>query len=343
MQERFCRLVVAVAGLVVVCTLAVIAARDSSWDPALAAKYLDTRQQEWFAWPRAQSSDGACVSCHTGLPYLIARPALRRLLKESDATTYERGLRDRLAAHAGEKPKGSLQAVETIMAAMFVADADARRKTFDQLWTLQLTDGPLKGGWQWYNANLDPWETPAQFRYGAALAALAIGNAPADVRSTPAAEPRVRALREFLNDDLPGRPLHVRLAVLWASTTLPSILSGEANRMIVDEVLKKQQRDGGWSLDALGPWDEHASAPASLDRASSNSYATAFTTYVLRQARAGGDRTEAGLAWLRSHQDRTTGAWPAVSLNKTYAAGSMEEKFLQDAATGFAAAALSER
>jgi hypothetical protein len=124
---------------------------------------------------------------------------------------------------------------------------------------------------------------------------------------------------------------------------MPSVLSAEAKRAIVDEVLKKQQRDGGWSLDALGPWSEHPSAPASLDRAGSNSYATAFTAYVLREARAGGARTDAALAWLRSHQDRTTGAWPAASMNKTYPPGSMEEKFLQDAATGFAAAVLSER
>ena len=343
MVEHSRKLFVVSIGVAAVCTGVLLAAGDSGWDPALAAKYLDSRQREWFAWPQAQSASGPCVSCHTGLPYLIARPALRRLLKEGDATIYEQGLSDRLASHAGEKPKAALQGVETIMAAMFVADADARRKTFDQLWTLQQNDGPLKGGWPWYSANLDPWETPAQFRYGAALAALAIGAAPPEIRTTPDAVQRIRAVGEFLNDDLPGRPMHVKLAVLWASTTLPSILSADAKRAIVDDVLRKQQSDGGWSLDALGPWSEHPSAPASLDRAGSNSYATAFTTFVLRQARAAGSRTEAALAWLRSHQDRTTGAWPAVSMNKTYPAGSMEEKFLQDAATGFAAAALSER
>jgi squalene-hopene/tetraprenyl-beta-curcumene cyclase len=343
MVEPLRKLFVVCIGLAAVCTGIVLSARDSGWNPALAAKYLDDRQKDWFAWPRAQSADGPCVSCHTGLPYLIARPALRRLLNDGDATIYERGLRDRLASHAGEKPKGGLQGVETIMAAMFVGDADARRKTFDQLWTLQQTDGALKGGWQWYNANLDPWETTPQFRYGAAIAALAIGKAPTDIRATSDAEPRIRALVDFLNDDLPSRPGHVKLAVLWASTTMPSILSAEAKRAIVNEVLKKQQRDGGWSLDALGPWSEHPSAPASLDRAGSNSYATAFTAYVLREARAGSARTDAALAWLRSHQDRTTGAWPAASMNKTYPPGSMEEKFLQDAATGFAAAVLSER
>lgn len=332
-------------GLAGLCTGAAISARDASWDPALAAKYLDSRQRDWFAWPRAQSADGPCVSCHTGMPYLLARPALRRLLNESDPTIYESGLRDRLSAHAGEKPKGALQSVETIMAAMFIADNEARRKTFDQLWALQQTDGPLKGGWQWYNADLDPWETKDQFRYGAALAALAIGEAPAEIRNTPDTEQRIRALAAFLNDDLTHRPTHVQLAVVLASTTLPSLLGADAKRAIVDEVLKKQQRDGGWSLDALGPWNEHPSAPASLDRSSSNSYATAFTTYVLRRT---GDRRARGsvsraLDWLRSHQDRATGAWPAVSMNKSYPPGSMEEKFLQDAATAFAVASLASQ
>jgi squalene-hopene/tetraprenyl-beta-curcumene cyclase len=330
--------------LATVCTCAaIIAARESSWDPALAAKYLDGRQREWFAWPRAQSADGPCVSCHTGMPYLVARPALRRLLKEGGETIYERGLLDRLASHPGDKPKGALQSVETIMAAMFVADAEPQRKTFEQLWSLQQNDGPLKGGWQWYNANLDPWETPPQFRYGASLAALAIGHAAPEIRKTPEAERSIRGLTEFLNDDLTSRPLHVRLAVLWAATTLPSLVNAETKRAIVDEVLRRQQQDGGWSLDSLGPWDEHSSAPASLDRAGSNSYATAFTTYVLQQL---GDKnvrasTSRARAWLQSHQDRTTGAWPAVSMNKTYPPGSMEEKFMQDAATAFAAAALA--
>jgi len=64
---------------------------------------------------------------------------------------------------------------------------------------------------------------------------------------------------------------------------------------------------------------------------------------VLQQT---GDRnvktaTSRALDWLRTHQDPGTGAWPAVSMNKIYPAGSMEEKFMQDAATAYAAAALA--
>jgi hypothetical protein len=339
------KLFVAALAVASVATWVIVVVRGASedWDPARAAKYLDSRQQEWFVWRQAQSADGPCVSCHTGMPYLLARPALRALLKENAPTIYETGLRARLAAHAGDKPKGALQSVETIMAAMFIREREPQRNTFAQLWSLQQTDGALKGGWQWYNANLDPWETPAQFRYGAALAALAIGAAPSDVRDTPDAQPRIRALADFLNEGLSSRPLHVRMAVLWASTTMPSLLDAEAKRAIVADVLRAQQTDGGWTLASLGPWSDHPAAPSPVEGGGSNSYATAFTTYVLQQT---ADRnvkaaTARGLEWLRSHQDKSTGAWPATSMNKTYPAGSMEEKFLQDAATAYAAAALS--
>jgi hypothetical protein len=46
--------------------------------------------------------------------------------------------------------------------------------------------------------------------------------------------------------------------------------------------------------------------------------------------------------WRKSNQDPKTGAWAAVSMKKQYPAGSMEERFLQDAATAFPAMALIE-
>jgi squalene-hopene/tetraprenyl-beta-curcumene cyclase len=312
------------------------------WNPQLAAKYLDGRQQEWFAWPQARSPNGPCVSCHTGMPYLLARPALRRVLKETQPTMYETGLLDRLRSNAGAKPAGALQSVETIFAAMLLPQGDAAQQaTFDQLWALQKKDGDLRGGWQWYSANLEPWETPPQFRYGASLAAVAIGSAPAGLREPD----RIRALESYLQDDVLSRPLHVRIAALWASTKLPSIMTKDGRQATLDEIRRRQQSDGGWTLESLGPWTEHPAAPVSPSAGASDSYATAFTAFVLTEV---GDRAlrsalDRAIAWLKTHQDPQTGAWPAVSMNKKYPAGSMEEKFLQDAATAYAAVALSSR
>jgi hypothetical protein len=54
---------------------AVIAGLSQDWNPRLAERYMDSRQQEWVSWPMAFDSGVECVSCHTGLPYLLARPA----------------------------------------------------------------------------------------------------------------------------------------------------------------------------------------------------------------------------------------------------------------------------
>ncbi len=171
--------------------IATTSTMSADWSPDLAARYLDGRQKEWFSWKPAMSADGPCVSCHTGMTYLLARPALRTRLKESAPTMYEVGLLDRLRAKVGEKPTGALQGVETIFTAMFLSREDAMKtmsahsqKAFDQLWSLQGTDGPSKGGWRWYAANLDPWENGESGRYGAALAAVALMQTPAEYRNT---------------------------------------------------------------------------------------------------------------------------------------------------------------
>jgi squalene-hopene/tetraprenyl-beta-curcumene cyclase len=277
------------------------------------------------------------------MPYLLARPALRRVLHEPLPTTYEKGLMSKLQSHAGAEPAGALQGTEAIFTAMFATDKEKQRQAFDQLWALQKTDGALKGAWPWFAADLDPWETPLEIRYGAALGALAIGSAPASIRDTPDAQARIRSLVAYLNDDLPSRPLHARLAMLWASTKLPQVMDAHARQATIDDILAKQQADGGWTLDALGPWNDHPGAPPSLTPGASHPYATALTAYVLRLAggRRARPQAERALDWLRAHQDRQTGAWPAVSMNRKYPAGSMEEKFLQDSATAFAVLALT--
>ena len=62
--------------------------------------------------------------------------------------------------------------------------------------------------------------------------------------------------------------------------------------------------------------------------------------------RAGIARSHPGLTkvlrWLASHQDRQFGYWTADSMNKRYPDDSMQVRFLQDAATGFATLALLE-
>ena len=320
----------------------------AEWSPALAARYLDARQQAWFDWKTAQSSDGPCVSCHTGMTYLLARPVLRRALNQTEPTRFETGYLNRLKAKMAKPAEGALGTVEAVMSAIFLGRDDARavmsshtRQAFDRLWELQEREGPAKGGWPWYQAKLDPWENSESLYYGSALVALALGQTSEAYQTDAEIRARAAALTTYLNNQPSPPRLHDRLATLWASSTMPSLLPDARRRALLAEIFERQQPDGGWTIASLGPWMDHPDAPPS---SGSHAYATAYTAFVLQ--RAGVPASHAGLskafAWLRSHQDPATGAWPAVSMNKKYPDGSMPSLFMQDAATAFAAVVLVE-
>jgi squalene-hopene/tetraprenyl-beta-curcumene cyclase len=344
---------------VLACAAAPCFAAD--WNPGLAAGYLDGRQKEWFAWPAAKTVGGPCISCHTGVTYMLVRPSLRRALGEATPTSYETGLLDAVKARVtihdplqlsvgGKEPKASQAlGVETIVSTLFLASNDAGRttlsadteKAFERLWALQQTDGDSKGSWHWNSLNYDPWEMPDSEFFGASLAALAVGTAPADYQSRPAIHENVAALRQYLRTHEEAQPLHNRLLFLWASTKLRDSLSDARRRAILDDVWSKQQPDGGWTLEALGPWKQRTTAPPA---SGSNAYATGLVTLVVEKS--GAERKHAGLVkaldWLRSHQNPESGFWDASSMNKTYAPDSMQVKFMRDAATGYATLALLE-
>src|ERR1700722_9156955 len=70
----------------------------ASWNPKAAAAYLDRRESWWMAWPPAARDHGTfCVSCHTAVPYALARPALRSALGEEAPSENERRLLENVA------------------------------------------------------------------------------------------------------------------------------------------------------------------------------------------------------------------------------------------------------
>src|SRR5215831_14837718 len=130
-----------------------IPASAQDWSPQLAAKYLDARQKDWFAWPTAQAAEGPCVSCHTGMTYLLARPALRQSLHETEPTVYESGLIEALRKRVQKKTPEELAVkpsqalgVEAIFSALFLARQDLQKndlspdamRAFEQLWSMQV-------------------------------------------------------------------------------------------------------------------------------------------------------------------------------------------------------------
>jgi squalene-hopene/tetraprenyl-beta-curcumene cyclase len=285
---------------------------------------------------------------------LLARPILRQALGEAQATPYEQGLLAGLQARlAKKKPEGAEPrasqrlGVESILSALFLAreggstmTAEAK-EAFDRMWSVQNREGKAAGSWAWFDLSEDPWEMPDSAYFGAAVAGVAIGYTPAEYRKQPDVRARVKLLAEYLQREQQSQPLHNRLALLWAAAKLPDLLPKDGRKAIIKEVVDRQEADGGWTIQSLGPWKEHSDAPPSVG---SNSYATAFSAFVLREAKI--SRKDPPLAkaldWLRSHQDRASGYWNADSMNKRYAADSMMVQFMRDAATSFAVMALAD-
>jgi len=330
-----------------------------SWKPRLAAEYLDAREKDWFAWPAARSAGGTCVSCHTGMTYLLARPALRKLLGEGQPTQYETGLlaglRERTeknqrmfgsASFAKEPLASQADGVQSILTALLLARSESSptmspltEQAFGRMWAAQKREGPSKGAWAWFDFNDDPYETKDAAYYGATLAALAVGAAPASYREQPEVKARVNDLVAYLQSGEDAQPLHNRLMLLWVSTALPDAWPKSRCGKLVDEALGKQQADGGWTMESLGPWKEHPEAAIS---SGSSNYATAVAAVALEQVglKISHPALSKALRWLRAHQD-PAGYWEAISMNKHYDAGSMPDLFMRDAATAFAALALA--
>jgi len=138
-------------------------------------------------------------------------------------------------------------------------------------------------------------------------------------------------LVDYLKREQAGQPLQNRLMLLWA---MPEAVAD--SKALVDEVWKTQEADGGWSMESLGPWKRP------LRSSGSDAYATGFTAYVLLTDHNRSNKgMEKALNWLKSHQN-PDGFWASTSMNKEYPANSMMIKFMQDAATSFAALALLE-
>jgi squalene-hopene/tetraprenyl-beta-curcumene cyclase len=307
------------------------------WDKAAATRYLDGRQKAWFAWSGAKTATGEpCVSCHTGLSYLLARPALRS--SGSAPTEYEQGLRDslrrRIAAAQNAEPEVG---VESVLTVLFVPEDEAG---WERLWKLQIAGGPKHGTWPWYDLALDPYEMPESPYFGASLAAMAVAQKSADWRNAPSRKPHIDALRDYLRREFPNQPLHNKLAAVWASTELSDLLQESDARGAMDALRKAQRLDGGWSIAALGPWREQKAAPPQAT--GSHAYATAWAAMVMAKTGEKGRSLDQARAWLRSSQDRESGAWRAQSMNKRFPKGSMMERFMDDAATAWAVVALRE-
>ncbi|MFC5862702.1 hypothetical protein ACFPT7_10410 [Acidicapsa dinghuensis] len=344
------------------------------WDATAAAKYLDDREVWWQAWPHAQKDHGTvCVSCHTQVPYALARPVLRNALGQHTLTDPESAMIESVvkrvnlgdeaktfytdAQHGPGKTKEARNA-EAVNNALILASYDAADTAggahmqpvtfaaFSAMWKLQERTGDKAGAWVWQNFHFSPWEAPESEYWGACMAAVATGIAPDHYREDARIQPNLKLLRDYLLREEPHQPMINRVALLWASSKLPGLMSNKDRDALARELAEKQHADGGWSVAELGTnakgetvWKRHDDSSFNTN---SDGVATGLIVLALEESgmKKNSAELKRGLAWLETNQNKDDGKWPAWSLNLKRDPNSDVGKFMSDAATGFSVLAL---
>jgi squalene-hopene/tetraprenyl-beta-curcumene cyclase len=309
------------------------------------------------------------------LPYALSRPALRDALAERGPTHDERRLienvtkRVRLWKEIGpyyadqgyDHKTAESRGTEAVLNALILASHDAQsgelgagtRAAFDNMWALQLSSGESRGSWPWLQFDQEPWEAKDSVYYGAALAAIAVGTAPGGYASATEIQGNLTSLREYLKRESAAQSTINHVFLLWASTKLPGLLAPQQQKDIIEEIMSKQQRDGGWRLASIS-WKWNAWSLKSVVNmwlredgtpidGKSDGVATSLATLVLQEAGVSrdNDQLQHGLTWLTSNQD-AEGFWPASSVNKRRHISSDTGRFMSDAATSFAVLSLTD-
>jgi squalene-hopene/tetraprenyl-beta-curcumene cyclase len=371
------------SGSLVIVLMSAVAVQRSlaDWDRAAAAQYLDDRMNLWFSRAtQLQTGDGqvTCLSCHTVVPYMLARPALRQAMQTPEPTAPEARLLENISrrvttgwnrASMSDARHGGEHGTEEVLNALILARHDANegrlqasdmtRRAFRQLWETQRADG----AWDWMDFAQEPDESAGARYYGAALAAVAVGTVPTLWAATEGySVANVGRLRGYLRENYARQNLYNQVWMLLAAARWPGLLTQPECDDLIAKLKLEQNRDGGWSLYRLGPWRWSKAEPpfgpagqidASSLREQSDGYATGLISYVLLQARVPAKHPALVRAtgWLKANQQdiqvdqHRWKCWQGSSLNRVHEPGGShgsgwERMMMSDLATAFSALAL---
>jgi squalene-hopene/tetraprenyl-beta-curcumene cyclase len=355
------------------------------WDRAAAAAYLDARMDAWWAKAKTLKTgagDAKCLSCHTALPYALARPALRIAMGESAPTPHEERMlttaRQRVQHVATQQPyydhteakKVESRGVEAVLNAVILTQydtlgrsgmgSDAGRAAIARLWEVQRADG----AWDWLNFGLEPYEANDAVFHGATLAAIAAGTSAGQHASREGpGKAGLERLRNYLKTNVGSQRLFNKAWALVAASRLSGVLDDAQKDAIVGDLEQAQRSDGGWSMADLGPWrwtktEAPFAPPGTTDAVllgGADGYATGLALYAMKQSGLGRPRPAVakGVAWLLANQsagkvdDPAWAPWRAHSLNFDREHGGEKGEpwrrlFMSDLATAFAVLALSD-
>jgi len=352
------------------------------WDAAGAAKYLDARMDVWWANAKILKTGDAeqrCISCHTAVPYVLARPRLGRMLGETTPTAHETRIletaRARTRSIANMQPyydntdakKIESRGVEAVINALVLTSHDVEAKAAQpsddtrtamaRLWEVQREDGSF----DWLNFGLEPYEAPDAVFHGAAVAAMSAGSAPgAAASATDAGRAGRDRLVRYLNANVASQRLFNRAWALVAASRLTGVLTPADRAAIVRDLEAAQRPDGGWSMNDLGAWhwdkkEAPFAGPGKTDTAllsAADGYATGLAVFALKESRSNSAAIAKGQQWLRAHQspvsdDPAWAPWRAHSLNFDREHGGPKGEpwrrmFMSDLATAFAVLALTD-
>jgi squalene-hopene/tetraprenyl-beta-curcumene cyclase len=271
-----------------------------------AAKYLDAAALEWTRTRK-------CATCHTNVPYLMARPLLSNLYPEP---TEVRSKFEQWSDNWDEQvPRGGQIPASAIALGATLAINDSltsgklhasTRRALARMWEMQREDG----GWDWRVNDAPPMKSDEH--YGVTFAAVAVGTLPAEYTQTAEARRGISRMRKYLKEH-PPHSLHHRAMIGWASLGLEGLMSAGERRHVIDRMLDLQREDGGWSADSLfADWEDWDLDDNDLE---SDGYGTGFVIYLARRigVPASDRRLQRGIEWIKTHQ-RESGRWFTASI-----------------------------